>query len=323
MTSCCECLRARFHGRVIAALWARCGCVDRTSPLHHATPGKLAMMAVSAPTSAVVACAAMPAASICLRLLGDFELSVDGTERVLPIAGQRLLAFCALHRDARARSVIAGGLWPDAAHDEASTRLRRALWRTTAVAPAALVGTRSTVRLPQTVAVDIEVCRRAILIIASDAPDEAAAISQAAWSGPGSCAVIDLLRKDLLPMWDDEWLLFERERWRQQRVHALEQVAWQLGLAGRYEQGVDVALCAIDAEPLRESARRILVRLHLAEGNRSEAIREVRRFGELCRRELGLPPSPSLLDLVATPPERSSVTDSSLAVDDGSLSSAG
>jgi SARP family transcriptional regulator, regulator of embCAB operon len=59
------------------------------------------------------------------------------------------------------------------------------------------------------------------------------------------------------------------------------------------------ALAAVRAEPLRESSRAALIRVHIAEGNPSEALREFTRYGELLGLELGIEPTERLRGLVA------------------------
>jgi DNA-binding SARP family transcriptional activator len=44
-------------------------------------------------------------------------------------------------------------------------------------------------------------------------------------------------------------------------------------------------------EPLRETAHRVVIRAHAAEGNLVEAHRQYRRFEDLLQRELGVAPS--------------------------------
>lgn len=47
-------------------------------------------------------------------------------------------------------------------------------------------------------------------------------------------------------------------------------------------------------EPLRETAFRFLVRIHLAEGNLAEAVRQYRTFARLLEFELAAQPSESM-----------------------------
>ena len=106
------------------------------------------------------------------------------------------------------------------------------------------------------------------------------------------------LTGELLPDWYDDWLLIEREKYRQLRLHALEALATQLTALARYGEAAETALTAIAGEPLRESAHRVLIRVHLAEGNPSEALRHYRLFRELLLTELGLEPSEQIAELV-------------------------
>ena len=75
------------------------------------------------------------------------------------------------------------------------------------------------------------------------------------------------LEGDLLPDWYDDWLEIERERLRQLRVHALEHLGEHALRRGRFGAAIDRALAAIAADPLRESAHRLLIRAYIAEGN--------------------------------------------------------
>jgi DNA-binding SARP family transcriptional activator len=53
-------------------------------------------------------------------------------------------------------------------------------------------------------------------------------------------------------------------------------------------------------EPLRESSHRLLIRIHLTEGNAAEAIRQFELCRRLFREQLGLEPSGRLAQLVET-----------------------
>ena len=58
------------------------------------------------------------------------------------------------------------------------------------------------------------------------------------------------------------------------------------------------ATAAVVADPLRESPHAALIRVHLAEGNRSEAIRELESYRHLLRVELNVAPTSSIVELV-------------------------
>jgi DNA-binding SARP family transcriptional activator len=99
---------------------------------------------------------------------------------------------------------------------------------------------------------------------------------------------LDRLGLDLLPWWYDDWLMIERERLRQLRLHALEQASSLLLARGQYETALDAALLALGCDELRESAHRCIVRAHLAEGNIGEALRQRDRYVAALR-AAGLP----------------------------------
>ena len=106
------------------------------------------------------------------------------------------------------------------------------------------------------------------------------------------------LSADLLPGRYDDWVLSEAEDWRQLRLHALKALADRLTTNGGWGEGADAAGAAVGAEPLRESANATLIKVHLAEGNQSEAVRQFERYRALLLAELGLEPTLQLHRLV-------------------------
>jgi DNA-binding SARP family transcriptional activator len=104
---------------------------------------------------------------------------------------------------------------------------------------------------------------------------------------------------ELLPGWHDEWVLGERERHRQLSLHALESLCEHLTSTGRYGAAVLAGLTAVDREPLRESAHRALMKVHLAEGNAAEAIRRYQQYEAIAARDLGVEPSPMMRSLLS------------------------
>jgi DNA-binding SARP family transcriptional activator len=106
------------------------------------------------------------------------------------------------------------------------------------------------------------------------------------------------LSLDLLPDWYDDWLVDDREGVRQLRLHALERLTCELSLSGRHAEAIQAALAAVRLEPLRETAHAALIRAHLAEGNRSEAVRQFHRCRELLAAELAVEPSESMRELI-------------------------
>jgi len=216
---------------------------------------------------------AAPAVRVRLRLLGGFELAVDGRPQELPPAAARLVAFLALHGRPVLRSYVAGVLWGDRSDERAGACLRSAIWRANTAHPV--------IRAART--------RLALTGMAVDALEAAdAAHAQLVGGSPVPPAV---LTGELLPGWYDDWVVVERERLGQLCLEGMEQMAQTYLRRGRWHQAVEAALAVVAAEPLRESAHRVLIEAHTAAGNRAAALRQYEACRVLMRRELGLEPS--------------------------------
>lgn len=194
-----------------------------------------------------------------VQLLGCFAVEIDGVAVRISPGSARVVALLALHGPAP-RELVADRLWPSASGGHALANLRSALWR---LPSRGLVDAdRDHLGLAPGVHVDLQQSLR----VAADI---------AVGTLPRN---LDLLRCDLLPDWYDEWLELEREHHRLLRLQSLE-VASQIALErGDLRFAMRAALLAVEAEPLRESAHRCLIAVHLAEGNRGEAARQYDRY---------------------------------------------
>jgi DNA-binding SARP family transcriptional activator len=219
-----------------------------------------------------------------LRLLDTFEVAVAGVPRRLPGSAQRVVVFVALHERPLLRSYVAGSLWLDVREERAAASLRSALWRVQRTAPGLIEADAGTLRLGAGVCVDFREVEQG---------------ARAELDGAGGVLERATLARDLLPDWYDDWVLLERERFRQLRLRALDALAQRLMREGRLGEALDAALVALAGEPLRESAHRTLVSIHLEDGNAGEAVRQFRLCRRLLREQLGIDPSERMLDLVA------------------------
>ncbi|TYB51328.1 SARP family transcriptional regulator [Nonomuraea sp. PA05] len=220
-----------------------------------------------------------------LSLLGGFGLVLDDVPVTLGIQEQRVLAYLALVRPpplAHRRADLAERLWPVPAVRSAAS-LRTALWRLRQADERLVRASRDTVRLHEAVDADVWRCAaQAGRLLSGD---------QELRPQDTSLAV---LRGDLLPGWDEEWLLLERERLGQVRIHALEALAGRLCGLGRYLEAIEAAYAAIGEDPLRESAHAALIEVFLAEGNVAQARRQLERYTALLWAEMALRPSAGL-----------------------------
>lgn len=223
--------------------------------------------------------------SVRLAILGGFQITCDGRPAPLPTSEQRLVAFLAVHARPMRRSHVSECLWIESSQLRSHANLRSALWRIKQCGVELLAIAGDSVTLHPDVRVDLhEAMALAQKVLAGDVP------RGLQWS--------DLL-KDLLPDSDDEWVVLEREYFRQLRLHALERLCEAFVEQQLLAEAVAAGISAVNGEPLRESAQRALVRAYLAEGNASEAIRQYWAYRTLLMRELRLAPSPDLEELMA------------------------
>lgn len=220
--------------------------------------------------------AARPA--VVLGLLGGWKLVSGGHAIDAPHSVERVTAFLAI-AGATPRSTVAGRLWPDFTEERAHGNLRSAIWRANRLGPELLREQSGRLSLAAHIEIDIDQLQHA-----------AAAEPMAS---PG-LSVGGITAGELLPGWYEDWVLVERERLRQKQLHALEALARRLVAQNKFAEAVDAALAAISAEPLRESAHRVLIEVHLAEGNVGEARRAYQSLRSLLEDELGVEPSEAL-----------------------------
>jgi DNA-binding SARP family transcriptional activator len=103
--------------------------------------------------------------------------------------------------------------------------------------------------------------------------------------------VVAQLRSELLPGWDEEWLIIAQEGARQLRMRCLEDLSRIYLNGGNTLAAIEAADASIEIEPLRESAHLALIEAHLADGNFAEGIRQACRLEDLIKTELGVAPS--------------------------------
>jgi DNA-binding SARP family transcriptional activator len=220
-----------------------------------------------------------------VALLRGFQLSQDDLPVTLPFGAQRLVAFLALQDRPVLRPFVAGNLWLDKPEELACASLRSALWQLRRNGLDVVKVSRNHLELSSHLDVDVW--------------DTVAEARQVIEGRTGEAARLHrLLTGDLLPDWYEDWVVVERERIRQLRLHALEALGQWLIDQDRPAQAIEAGLAAVAADPLRESAHRVVITAHLAEGNRSEALRQYETYARLLDGHLGLRPSGQIRKLI-------------------------
>lgn len=219
-----------------------------------------------------------------ITVLGAFTLTVDGAPVALKVDARRLVAYLAVHRRPQARRTLAADLWPGVSAAE------RLLSEAVAAvdAPGLLREETGTLALAAEVAVDLD--------------DAMHLIRNLPTMPAGTTVDTSVLTADILPGWTAPWIEIERERFRQLRLHAIEERSQRLITAGRFDDAVAMAKVAVRTAPSRESARRALIEAYVAQGDLAAAVNEYDEYQELLRSSLGGPVGHGMEGLFATTP---------------------
>lgn len=183
---------------------------------------------------------------------------------------------------------MAGNLWPEVDEARASGCLRTGIWEVQRRCPGLLVVRGKELSLGDGVYVDtVDFERRAHRILQEPQNVSVAELAEC------------VIWQRLLTGWYDEWVLLAQEQIRQLQFHVLETIGEEFLYRDKPGPALRVALNAVNIEPLRESAHRLVIRIHVSEGNMCEAIRHYQQYCSLLHRELGLRPTKQLQELMA------------------------
>lgn len=217
-------------------------------------------------------------------LVDRWELRRGEQRITTPVRAQRLIAFLALQGE-QPRSLVAGSLWPTSDETRARSNLRAAAVHVRRTAPGVLAANNRSLSLDASVLIDLYTLR-SILDESLAEPTADLVATVATWG-------------ELLPGWYEDWVLFERERWRHRRTMALDLMARRALETGDIGVALIAAGACVELEPLREASHRLLTQAHLAMGNRIEALRVYDAFRQRSLTEFGLAPDQRFDQLIA------------------------
>jgi DNA-binding SARP family transcriptional activator len=233
-------------------------------------------------------------AILSIHLLGDFSLTIDD----VPVATmnvhrlQSLLAYLLLHRDApQDRSRLAFLLWPDSSEAQAHTNLRKLLHQLRQSFPnvdAFLCADKHMLQwLPEHAAwtLDLQQMEEALAQAEQAERDGDTIVLRRALE-----QVMSLYRGDLLPSCYDEWILPERDRWRQRFLSAAERLIALQEQERDYAAAIAVAQQLLRMDSLHEATYRQLMRLYALRGDRAAALRVYHTLVTVLERELATEP---------------------------------
>jgi DNA-binding SARP family transcriptional activator len=218
-----------------------------------------------------------------LSLLGCWQFIRDGEKTRVAFREQRVLTLLAMEGPLERRRV-AGLLWPETIDSRALDSLRVSVHRISRTVPGVVVATRNRLGLAETVRVDLHDLRENLARLPCPSND----------LPPG---FVHFLRSaDLLPGWDEPWLQAEQDELLQRRIQTLETIAV---LALQHQDTVralEAAEAVLALEPLSERAACVLAQAHAGAGNHAVAAAGLNRFIRRLGEELGLGPTPELLN---------------------------
>jgi DNA-binding SARP family transcriptional activator len=250
-----------------------------------------------------------------IYLLGPFKLEASG----VPVTGfatqkaELLLAYLvATAPKAHSRESLATRFWPRSAPGAARYNLRYALW---SVRNALRNAGLSPERYLKT---DPETCQFAP---ATDCWRDTGAFAEKSAIAETSEVSRDLGRltreitvhlQDAVALYRgeflegvqvpgcpllQEWLTFERERWRHRYLEALDRLVQVLVASRDYDQAVAHSRGILRLDPLRESAHRRLMQLYWLTGRRTMALRQYETCRHLLQEKLSIEPLTATRDL--------------------------
>jgi DNA-binding SARP family transcriptional activator/tetratricopeptide (TPR) repeat protein len=213
-----------------------------------------------------------------VTLFGHLRLSCDGKSLRFAVRPKvaPLLAYLLLNaRQPVSRDNVAFALWPDESEDAARANLRRHLHYLREALPrsrvAWLITDGRTVRWNPAAAVHVDV-----------ADFERFAADPAALQ-----KAVDLYG-ELLPGYDDEWLIAARERLHQSYLQTLVELARRARGRRDFSAATDHLRRILADDPWREDALRALMAVRRESGDRSSALQLCADFEERLQREMGV-----------------------------------
>lgn len=228
-----------------------------------------------------------------IQLLGGFRLSSDSS----PLPGfhqsrrQALLSYLLLHRHKpQSRQQVAFLFWPDSTEKQAQTNLRKLVHGIRRALPDSAQYLDITT---QSILWRLDAPFTADVVLFEDRLREALASERKADIRSALEQAIKLYAGDLLPGFDDEWIMVERERLRELYATSLRDLV-KLHERGRdYTLALSYARLLLNQDRLQESTYRLLMRLHLLLDDRAAALHTYHICATILSEELAVEPSPA------------------------------
>jgi DNA-binding SARP family transcriptional activator len=243
--------------------------------------------------------------SLHINLFGRVRVTLDDwrTEIRLTRGTQALLAYLLIHRDRlNPREVLAGIFWGDNSQANARTSLNTALWRLRSVLEppgvtpgtylvginSGEVGFNPDTPLELDIAIFEDRVRQVLALpFNTTAESDVLELEQ----------VLRLYQGDLLEGFYEDWVLRERERLRSLYLKSLRYLLRYDIFHTQYEKGLIHGQQILDLDPLQEEIHREIMRLYMATGQRTQAMRQFEICRKILAEEMNILPMPETQSL--------------------------
>ncbi|MCA9897126.1 MAG: tetratricopeptide repeat protein [Ardenticatenaceae bacterium] len=236
-----------------------------------------------------------PQPALKIHLFGTMQVLSDGQ----PITGfasrkaEALLAYLLLNPQPHPRDTLADLLWDDRTQKQALGNLRVLLSNLRQLLPDLLLIERQTVqRNPDyPLLLDTAALQAALVLLDETGTGKKTAVPlQSALQNYRGPLLAGLFLRDARRF--EEWLLVARERWQQQALRGLHQLALHQFSFGDLSAAAQTAHKLVELDPLRERSQQLLLRVLARQGHSNAALQQYQQFANLLQAELGVPPAP-------------------------------
>jgi len=234
--------------------------------------------------------------SIEIRLFGTPSIKIDGESVPLPSLSisRKLLVYLFLHKEqVHPRSRLLFILAPEQPESRGRRILSRALWDLRRALPIELIEAQGDhIQIDEKLPIWIDT-----ISFSQAAAEQLKAKELTSEDAEAIRESIAFYRGELLEGFYDDWVFTRRDAFKE---HYL-QMLWRLSMwekqQGNYQEALDCLHPLVEAEPLRESGHREMMRLYLALGRPDAALQQYETCCRVLEEEFGLEPEEETLQL--------------------------
>lgn len=207
----------------------------------------------------------MGSRSVRLAFLGPPTVEQDGSAVRLPYRRATALLACLAADGPRTRAHLARLIWGDQPPEKRAGNLRHAVHTVRRLVPGLLLTPSGRLELGP--------CDCDLHRFQDASPEEAAALVRGAF-----CQGLELPRCEPFEDWLGSW----RRRWEARNLAVLERLAEERLRSGQAGAALEAALQALMVDGDRAPAHELVLRSHLARGERALALRHLERLRQRC-----------------------------------------